>query len=646
MLMKLFLLAAFLLAMPFALAQEQSEGIYYENSADFPISYSTFQFQAVQEIKDPEAVSYLHAEVSRSGSVFLYDNSPFQKASELKVTIAVPQNTSRQFSAIKAVEGPDRYYIMDDIWGNKMLTLYWDVPELKKKIDYRIVTDVEVFEREVPAKNKDFPVTGFTIANKEIAQEAYTSAYGLDDIQRFFRLTQWVHENVAYSDEAKAFSQSAEWTYTNREGACDEFSNLLVSMLHVLDYSPRYVVGYAYSESWGQHGWVEVDQMGKTMSLDPTWLESPVDSTHIKIADLPDSNFSEHIEVRGGQITIDWNKGEPQIKVISHKESPKISIEATAVPANSTGGSYSMIKATFLTPSSQCILTSVNAKSCVMENGQEFLSLSTKRQNAGFCGSQEAYWFARTPQIESNMIYTCPVIIYGAGAEKTVSINVESGKPKKVSASANSQSVLTPGQSFELQTSVINKGSSTESVSLYVFFSGLVQTKDLSLKPGDQADVTWKLKAPAAQGTYELAFFSSSGDLVASNVTVVSQRSIQISNISLPKDCTVKSDISINVTVKALTGFSGTMKLSVDGFASSKWVSLGPSESKTYLFPYAPAITGAKTVSITLISDSQQYQDGWWGILEVKDQSQWWEEIVAWFQGMIDWVAGMFTGSS
>jgi len=596
-----------------------------------------------QEIENSEAVSYLHAEVTRSGSVYLFDNSPFQSARELKITLTVPQNTTRQKSFIKSVEGPDKIYVSEDQWGNKLIVLYWQEPTLKRRLQYTLVSEVEVWEGEEPAKGLNFPQTGFTKSNQEIDKAAYDVSYGLEDIQKIFRLTEWVHYNLKYDNAAKSFSESAEWAYKNRRGACDEFSNLLVSMLRVVGYSPRYVVGYAYSEEWGQHGWVEVDHQGKSVSLDPTWLESPVDSTHIKVAELPDSNISENVEVKGGQITIDWSKGEPEVRVIEHRKSAKIDIGATLIPEKSGDSSYFLLLAEFLSRP-ECMLTNVQAKGCIKPSGESFLWVSQANQTLAFCGRQKAYWFLKSPEIEEGMVYTCPVVIYGGGAEKTVTTTTEAGLRKNLKTTLKSQSVLTPGEIFEVRSFTENTGHSTQEASIYLFFSGQVQSKDFTLTPGDQAEIKWTLKAPPSPGNYELQVFSSSGDLTTQNITVISQRHAQIENISTPDSAFAGEDISINVTVKALAGFSGVLKTTIDSYADTKWVSLGPSESKRFWLSYTTQSPGTKTISITLLSDSQQYEDGWWGTLEIKNQKQWWDEIAEWFEGIIDWVVGIFTG--
>jgi transglutaminase-like putative cysteine protease len=600
------------------------------------------QDSAGQEITNPEAVSYLHAEVTRSGYVYLFDNSPFQTARDLTVTLTLPQNTSRQESYIKSVAGPDRYYVGEDAWGNKVVNLYWGIPDLKKRLYYTIVSDVEVSDGMEAQGNAKFPVTDFTKATTGIAQVTFDLTYGLDDTQRFFRLAEWVHKNVKYDNEAKSFSQSAAWTFLNRKGACDEFSNLLVSMLRVLGYEPRYVVGYAYSENWGQHGWVEVDYNGRTVSLDPTWLESPVDSTHIKVAELPDSNLTEHVEVKGGTITIDWEKNEPEIKVLSRKESPKIDIGASLIPENSSSGGYSLLATEFTAPG--CILTNVQIKSCTMLSEGDFLSIPVSSQTLAFCGSQKAYWFLKTPVTEGGMVYTCPVLIYGAGAEKSVAVNVGPGQGSTLGTSVKSQNVFTPGQVFEVESVTENSGFATQTATVYVFFGGSVQSKDFTLKPGQSASIKWTLKAPSAPGSYELTVFSSSGEMASRNITVIQQRHIQIQNISAPDKASAKRDLTINVTVKAITSFSGIANITIGDYSDTRGIFLGPSGTKTFQIHYTPQSAGAKIMSVAIFSDSQQYEDGWWGTLEVQNERQWWDELLDWLQGIVDSIIRAFTG--
>lgn len=234
------------------------------------------------------------------------------------------------------------------------------------------------------------------------------------------------------------------------------------------------------------------------------------------------------------------------------------------------------------------------------------------------------------------MVYTCPVVIYGGGAEKTVTVTVSADSKKGLSTRISSQNVLTPGQIFEVESVTDNSGSATEDATVYVFFQGLVQNKDFTLKPGESASIKWSLKAPSKPGNYDIMVFSSSGELATRNITVISQRHAQIGNISIPGKAMVGEPLNINITVKALTGFSGVLKASADDFMDTKWVSLGPSESKTFWFSYIPQSPGPRTISMTLLSDSQQYEDGWWGSVHVEGQKSWWDDMLEWLEGIVN----------
>jgi hypothetical protein len=400
-------------------------------------------------------------------------------------------------------------------------------------------------------------------------------------------------------------------------------------------------MGYAYSENWGQHGWVEVDYQGKSVSLDPTWLESPVDSTHIKVAELPDSNLTEHVQVKGGQITIDWQKDEPEVRVISHEESPKISMEASLIPENSSSGKYSMISAQF--SANGCILSRVQAKSCTMPSG-DFLSIQEPEHTLAFCGSQKLYWFLKAPETEGGMLYTCPVIIFGAGDESTVKVSIDPWPGKGMGTAVKSQDVLTPGQVFQAESVTENLGHSTETATVYVFFGSSVQSKEFTLKPGEAATITWTLKAPASPGSYPFRAFSSSGEMVSRNVTVIQQRNVQIENVSAPGKAFSKEWLSINVTLKAIAAFSGVMNTTIGSYSDTKDVFLGASESKTYMISYSPQLPGSEIISVAVFSDAKQYEDGWWGTLDVQNQRQWWDELLDWLQGVVDSVIRAFTG--
>jgi len=45
-----------------------------------------------------------------------------------------------------------------------------------------------------------------------------------------------------------------------------------------------------------------------------------------------------------------------------------------------------------------------------------------------------------------------------------------------------------------------------------------------------------------------------------------------------------------------------------------------------------------------VFSDSKQYEDGWWGTLDVQNEKQWWDSLLEWLQRVVDSIIRAFTG--
>ncbi|MCK4714759.1 MAG: transglutaminase domain-containing protein, partial [Candidatus Aenigmarchaeota archaeon] len=267
-------------------------------------------------INDPENVTYMKVEVTQSGHITLSSQSSVAMAEDLVLSLYVPQNDSRQRSVITKIIGPDTYVIDEGEYGNAQIVMSWRKPPLDSEIDYLVETLVEV-EDESSEASRYFPVTSVVEPSQGIIETAYTVGGGDKAVENMLVLSNWVHENVDYDLSCEREAFPAKWVYDEGRGTCDEYSNLLLSMLRTLDYKAWYVAGYAYlsgkqegGESFGSHAWVEGRLGGKTYSFDPTWAEAPVDATHITFARLPDSNFTEHTEVKSRDVSINWEKDE------------------------------------------------------------------------------------------------------------------------------------------------------------------------------------------------------------------------------------------------------------------------------------------------------------------------------------------------
>ena len=106
--------------------------------------------------------------------------------------------------------------------------------------------------------------TEFIDINPAIRQKAAELAAGEDDLYVVaFKIADWVEKNVRYDLNTLTADvvKPSSWVFANREGVCDELTNLFISMMRSLGVPARFVSGVAYTNlgyKWGPHGWAEV----------------------------------------------------------------------------------------------------------------------------------------------------------------------------------------------------------------------------------------------------------------------------------------------------------------------------------------------------------------------------------------------------
>lgn len=602
-------------------------------------------FAGAKLIENPEAVSYMHASIVKDGIVFIEPQGPLARATGLSVYLSIPQNTNRQDSVLQGVEGPDSYEIEEDEWGNEMIKLYWNNPPLERDIDYRISFDVEIQDKMNPAPGKSFKTTSMTRASLEMTEKAYNLVSDFSDVERLFKLTEWVYYWVDYEHAYQNLPKEAEWVFENRKGICSSNSNLLISLLRELGFNAYYVIGYAYTEEtpgtyWGPHGWVEVEYGDKSISLDPTWMESPVDGTHIKFANAPDSNYTERAEIIGSQVKLVWTRNEPEIDIIEIEDSERVGIQAEFVPEEVGGESYALLLTRVSSlSSSECVLSYMQIQSCAIGEGY-FLDIPIENQTLAFCGNETLFWFVKTAKLKGSTIYTCPVSVYAAGALKKPQLRARA-LTKNVHVRMSTPKVLTPNQVFTVETTLENHGFSKKSLKAYLIIDEEMQSKDFELDPGHQAKLTWTQRAPATPGDVKLKFFSSSGDLLEQDLTVISKRHVKIEKVSIPENITLEDSLFLNVTVKGLEQVRGELQVKIGGESQTREFYIDKDEIKNFIFPYTPESEGNKEISVILLSEGL-YEDGMIGNLLVVRESAWWGQILEWINGFFAWISSLF----
>jgi len=197
------------------------------------------------------------------------------------------------------------------------------IAQIKSKIRFPIGR--EKFEPEI---EKYLDSGEFIDFNDHILKRANKIIEGEDDYYRtVFKIGDWVQNNIKYdlnTITAKAVKKSS-WTLDNREGVCDEITNLFISMLRMIGIPARFVTGVVYageSMGWGNHGWAEVYFPDKGwVPWDVTLGQHGwIDPSHLKLSDSLDSGESSveyswrsyNVEVEPGGldlITMIKNKG-------------------------------------------------------------------------------------------------------------------------------------------------------------------------------------------------------------------------------------------------------------------------------------------------------------------------------------------------
>lgn len=164
------------------------------------------------------------------------------------------------------------------------------IPSLTKKITFPLTT----LDASYAKYTKPSPFIDITPA---IEQQALTIIGGEDDLFLVvFKLADWTKNNIKYNLSTLTANavQKSSWVLENKQGVCDEITNLFISMLRSVGIPTKFVSGMVYSnldDKWGPHGWAEVYVPGYGwIPFDVTfgqygWL----DPTHLKLKDDTDS---------------------------------------------------------------------------------------------------------------------------------------------------------------------------------------------------------------------------------------------------------------------------------------------------------------------------------------------------------------------
>lgn len=317
------------------------------------------------------------------------------------------------------------------------LVFQWDEPTQR---DFDFTVSSRIRTKNVLDKIRSkvrFPITnidddlyyytqpGGTIdINQDIRNLASSLAEGEDDLyQVVFNIARWVKTNIEYdlSTVTATAVQKSSWVLDNRQGVCDELTNLFIAMVRSLGIPARFVTGISYTDSdlfdenWGLHGWAEVyfPEYG-WVPFDVTYGEMGfVDAGHIKLTESVDSNKSTtRYEWKGVHVDLETSKLDIQTDVVElgRKMDPLLTIE-TDIHKRSVGfGSYNLIEATVKNDHNYYVPTEVfisrsNGYELVGENRKPILLAPNERTRV--------FWVIRVnDDLEDEFVYTFNVAAY------------------------------------------------------------------------------------------------------------------------------------------------------------------------------------------------------------------------------------------
>jgi transglutaminase-like putative cysteine protease len=213
------------------------------------------------------------------------------------------------------------------------------------------------FPVEIDSKLKPYVQVTPTIdyTDKDIINLASDMAYGEDDLYVVVhKMGAWVHENIQYSLTTKNVeaSQKASWVLENKEGVCDELTNLFIGLCRVLGVPARFVSGVSYTNTgtpgFSPHGWAEVYFPGYGwIPFDVTYGElGYIDAGHVKLKHALDANRSStRYEWEGYNVDLEFGKLSIDTAVDRRGEmlGPLLQLDARMLKSEVGLGSYNAV---------------------------------------------------------------------------------------------------------------------------------------------------------------------------------------------------------------------------------------------------------------------------------------------------------------
>jgi len=335
--MKKRILLLFLFIIPFVAAQPQVD---YNDFDAIEVNFNLDSQFFLTPTKPQYGIDFIETDL-----VFFPQNTVSQNVISLSTKSFPEIEAKRESNSIKfywSKPGSQQY-----IYGiSSKIGLKNTVFDIKDEIKFPLTTN------KYPEYTKP---TKFIDLNEDIRNKAQELAKGESDLYAVtFKIADWVESNINYnlSTLTAEVVQPSSWVLRNKEGVCDELTNLFISMVRSLGIPARFVSGMSYTNTngeWGPHAWAEVYFPDKGwIPFDITYGQFGwVDVTHIKLMESIDSG-DPSVKFNWKSYNINFKADEIKLSTdlvkTGDKIKPLVEMIVTPLKNNVGSGSYVPVK--------------------------------------------------------------------------------------------------------------------------------------------------------------------------------------------------------------------------------------------------------------------------------------------------------------
>lgn len=176
----------------------------------------------------------------------------------------------------------------EDAFGN--LYVYGDIEHEHTCFEVVVQGEVNIIGNGDKVKDEGNDVVAFRYPSKftragEKLKEYYAEhgmKAGENKLEFTNRLLHQLYRDMEYKPGVTNVQTLAEEAITIRQGVCQDYAQIMISLCRMADIPSRYVVGMMKGEGYS-HAWAEVYIDGYWYGMDPT-NDRTVDDTYIKIS--------------------------------------------------------------------------------------------------------------------------------------------------------------------------------------------------------------------------------------------------------------------------------------------------------------------------------------------------------------------------